>query len=125
MNTEKFGIVTFFKSVSRDLSLIGKFAAFFSTLLLVPCILYFNTVRFLLGLALLFLTLSNYYWQERSLGVSAPDYEDFVNPRPWYLKVHWKLIFLSGLFFIFFVIVMYLFFELSEVQNFLKTIEVF
>ena len=74
----------------------------------------FYSVRLLLGLALLFLTLSNYYWQERYVGVSNPE-----NSRPWYSKIHWKLNFLSGLFFILFLILIYLFFKLSGVQEFL------
>jgi len=114
MEPEKFGITTFLKQILIELSLPGKFAAFFATILLLWGIASPNAVKLLAGIALLFFALSNYYWCESKTGVSS-----FGEVRPWYSNWGSKL--LAGLFLILFVIACYYWLRLPEVQAFLKT----
>jgi hypothetical protein len=111
---EKFGITTFLKQILRDLSLIGKFAAFFATILLLWGIASPNPVRLLAGFALLFFALSNGYWWESKTGVSF-----LGEVRPWHSN--WRSKLLSGLFFILFLFFAYHLFRCPEVREFLKT----
>ena len=65
MSKDKSSIAVFLGHVLRDLSIVGMFSAFFGTILLFSCTVSLCPERLLLGLALVFLAMANFYWIRR------------------------------------------------------------
>jgi hypothetical protein len=93
---------TFLAAILGHLSLIGKFAAFFSTVLLLSGLATHGPVTLLSGFALFLFTISNGFWQDRHRTTVHLPYE--VRHR-WYKRFAWSRVSLAVMFFIAFLLV--------------------
>jgi len=118
METEKSGLAALLVSILEQLSLLGKFTAFFGTVLILWSIASPEPVSLLAGIGLLFFTVSNGFWQDRHRGmIHFPGQE---SPR-WYKRFAWSRVFLALVFFVAFLLVVRLWLRLPAVAAFLSS----
>jgi len=95
VSEEKIGISLLLRSVVRELSITGRFAAFFGVGLIVWDVTGLQPAKIYSGLALVFFAFANASWRDRHVGVYytgevLPWYRDII-----WSKVFWAVIFLS------------------------------
>lgn len=115
MDSQTSGVGTLLTWVLGDVSLFGRFAAFFGVTLLLWGIASPRPETILAGVALLFLALSNGHWVSRHVVLSY-----FGETRRWYQEYIWGRVFLPVSFFALFALFGWFWFRLPTVSAFLK-----
>ncbi len=110
----------FVSSILRELSFLGRFAAFFGTLLLLVSIPWPAQATVLLGLSLALFAISNSYWRHR---YEAALYAG--EKIPWYTSIRWGQLFLAMFFFLLSTYSCYLWVRLPTVEEFWGSAGVF
>ena len=120
MSKDESWIAVFFGHVLRDLNIVGMFSVLFGTLLLLSCIVSLGPERLLLGLALVFLAIANYYWIRREKDKDELVFNAAHLSR---IKRDWRVsCFLAMVFAIVAVVLLYYFIKLPLVSKFLTEI---
>ncbi len=113
MADAKSTLTTFIDHILGELSMVGKFAALFGTLLLISAIAAPGQVRILGGLDLVFLTVADHLWRTRDPGIPFPTGREF------YRKSRFWKCFWAAIFFLAFLVLGYYCLKLPQVSDFL------
>ncbi|OHB67661.1 MAG: hypothetical protein A2Y77_01935 [Planctomycetes bacterium RBG_13_62_9] len=116
MTDTKSMLATLLNHILGDLSLIGRFAAFFGTTLLFSAVFVQGQARLLIGLDLIFLALADHYWNARDVGVPYSTGEMRFYRRLRLSKCVW-----AAVFFLAFLMLGYCCLRLPSVSEFLTT----
>lgn len=115
MAKSKSEIATFLNHILFDLGFIGKFSAFFGTLLLFLFVIFLEPARLLFGSALICLAISNSFWTHRDPGLPFPGQAAYCR------KYHHIKCFWATFFFLMFMSLVILGLRLPSVSKFLTT----
>jgi len=114
MADEQTGLTALFGSVVRELTITGRFAAFFGTALLLWNFSGVQATKVFAGLSLVFFAFANASWRDRHIGVY------YSGERlSWHQDLIWSKVFLAGLFFVLSAILFVVWLRLPSVRAFL------
>jgi hypothetical protein len=115
MAGEQTGITALFSSVVRELTITGRFAAFFGTALLLWNFSGVQATKVFAGLSLIFFAFANASWRDRHIGI----YYSGEKLR-WHQDLIWSKVFWAALFFAVSAILFAVWLRLPPVKTFLS-----